>query len=87
MNIRRIVATACRRHPHGAASGAFLSPDPPRVAMGFGSYDESEQEDGTESDLDEEDAVSVHETTHDGDVEVEGDASSEELVERLQDIK
>jgi hypothetical protein len=55
--------------------------------MGFGSYDESEQEDGTESDLDEEDAVSVHETTHDGDVEVEGDASSEELVERLQDIK
>ena len=55
--------------------------------MGFGSYDESEQGEGSDSDIDEEDAVNVHDDDHDGEVSFESDASSEELVERLQDIK
>jgi hypothetical protein len=55
--------------------------------MGFGSYDESEQEDQSGSDIDADDAVNVHEDDHDGEVTFESDASSEELVDRLQDIK
>lgn len=55
--------------------------------MGFGSYDESEQENGDENDFDEDEGVSVHENTHDGDVSVESDMSSDELVDQLQDLK
>lgn len=55
--------------------------------MGFGSYDESEQEDQSGSDIDADDAVNVHEDDHDGEVTFESDASSEELVDRLQAIK
>ncbi|GAA0292580.1 DUF5786 family protein [Halarchaeum salinum] len=56
--------------------------------MGFGSYDESEQENqNTEADYDEEDAVSVHENDHDGSVSFDTGASSGELVDRLQDMK
>ena len=54
--------------------------------MGFGSYDESEQED-QDTDIDTEDAVNVHENDHDGEIAFETDASSEELVDRLQDMK
>ncbi|MHB9287209.1 DUF5786 family protein [Halobacteriales archaeon Cl-PHB] len=55
--------------------------------MGFGSYDESEQEDGEASDFDEDDGVTVHEHTHDGEVNFESEASQEELLDRLEDMK
>ena len=56
--------------------------------MGFGSYDESEQENQEyNADYDEDDGVSAEENTHDGDVEFEFTASNDELLDRLQDIK
>jgi hypothetical protein len=55
--------------------------------MGFGSYDESEQNDQDAGDLDDDEAVSVHENTHDGDVSFESDASQEELIDRLEEMK
>jgi hypothetical protein len=56
--------------------------------MGFGSYDESEQENQEyDTDLDEENGVSTEENAHDGDVEYEFTASNNELLDRLQDIK
>ncbi|MDZ7688069.1 MAG: DUF5786 family protein [Halobacteriales archaeon] len=56
--------------------------------MGFGSYDESEQENQqSESDVDEDDAVSVQDAKHDGEVSYESNASSEELIDKLQEMK
>jgi hypothetical protein len=56
--------------------------------MGFGSYDESEQENQEyDADYDEEDGVSAEENAHDGDVEFEFTASNDELLDRLEDIK
>jgi hypothetical protein len=56
--------------------------------MGFGSYDESEQENQqAESDVDEEDAVTVRDAKHDGEVNYESNASSEELIDKLQEMK
>ena len=56
--------------------------------MGFGSYDESEQENHElDSDLEDDDAVETDRTTHEGDVEYEIGASNDELIDRLQDIK
>lgn len=56
--------------------------------MGFGSYDESEQEkQNSGTDYDDEDAVSVHENDHDGSVSFDTGASSGELVDRLQEMK
>ena len=58
------------------------------ACMGFGSYDESEQENQElDADLDNEDGVDTAENTHDGDVSYEFDASNDELLDRLQDIK
>ena len=58
------------------------------TCMGFGSYDESEQENQElDADLDNEDGVDTAENTHDGDVSYEFDASNDELLDRLQDIK
>ena len=56
--------------------------------MGFGSYDESEQ-DNQEYDTayDDEDGLSTSENEHDGDVEFEFTASNDELLDRLDDIK
>ncbi|UTF53687.1 DUF5786 family protein [Natronosalvus rutilus] len=54
--------------------------------MGFGSYDESEQRD-VEADFDEDGAVESDETNHQGSIEFENGASSEELLDRLKDIK
>lgn len=55
--------------------------------MGFGSYDESEQENQEiDADIDDE-SVTTGESTHDGDVEFEIGASNDELINRLQDIK
>ena len=56
--------------------------------MGFGSYDESEQENQqAENDVDEEDAVTVQNAKHDGEVSYESNASSEELIDKLQEMK
>jgi len=56
--------------------------------MGFGSYDESEQENqALEADEDESEGVTVHENNHDGDVEFETDASTDDLVDKLQSMK
>jgi hypothetical protein len=57
--------------------------------MGFGSYDESEQERQQENDTgsDEDDAVSVHEHDHEGTVSVESDVSTDDLVDRLGEMR
>ncbi|MFT4880715.1 MAG: hypothetical protein ACI9CA_001627 [Natronomonas sp.] len=56
--------------------------------MGFGSYDESEQENQEyDADYDDNDGVSAEENAHDGDVEFEFTASNDELLDRLEDIK
>lgn len=56
--------------------------------MGFGSYDESEQESQEyNTDFDEEDGVSTDEHTHEGSVEFEFNSSNEELLDTLKDIK
>ena len=58
------------------------------TCMGFGSYDESEQDNQEyDTDFDDEDGVNAAEETHDGDVEYEFTASNDELLDRLQDIK
>lgn len=56
--------------------------------MGFGSYDESEQENQeVEADGDDVEAVNVHESEHDGEVTFETDASTDALVNKLGEIK
>jgi hypothetical protein len=54
--------------------------------MGFGSYDESEQQDQN-VEASEDEAVNVHESEFEGDVQFETDASTDELMNQLQDIK
>jgi hypothetical protein len=55
--------------------------------MGFGSYDESEQENQEiETDFDDE-RIGTDDSDHDGDVEFEIGASNDELIDRLQNIK
>lgn len=56
--------------------------------MGFGSYDESEQENqASGSDIDDSESVDVDATDHNGDVSFEADASQDELLDKLQDMK
>jgi len=57
--------------------------------MGFGSYDESEQDNQSidSDDLDADDGVDTAEYEHDGGVDYEIGASNDELLDRLQDIK
>lgn len=57
--------------------------------MGFGSYDESEQErQAVETEFDPEDAeMNDREGEHEGSFEFENGASNDELVSRLKDIK
>lgn len=56
--------------------------------MGFGSYDESEQDNQEyNADLEESDGVSTENTEHDGAVEFEFTASNDELLDKLEDIK
>ncbi len=56
--------------------------------MGFGSYDESEQEN---QQVDEDDAtgegVTVQENKHNGEVSFESDESADSLLDRLQEMK
>ncbi|WP_435347863.1 DUF5786 family protein [Haloarchaeobius sp. HRN-SO-5] len=55
--------------------------------MGFGSYDESEQDNQSiDTDIDEE-SVDSRETDHEGRIEFENGASNDELIDRLKDIK
>ncbi|ELZ29797.1 hypothetical protein C474_12211 [Halogeometricum pallidum JCM 14848] len=56
--------------------------------MGFGSYDESEQESQDyDQDLDENDGVTTSESDHKGEVNFENGASNDELLDRLKEIK
>jgi hypothetical protein len=54
--------------------------------MGFGSYDESEQENHN-ADVEESTALNVHENDHDGEESLEMGAEQDELLDRLQDMK
>ena len=54
--------------------------------MGFGSYDESEQQ-NDDVDVDEDNGVSVHENAHEGTIEFDSDASNDELIAQLQEMK
>jgi hypothetical protein len=54
--------------------------------MGFGSYDESEQ-DSQDVSTDDDEAVSVEKSAHHGSVAFESDASTDELLDQLQDMK
>ena len=57
--------------------------------MGFGSYDESEQREpeyGEEED-DEGGNVDLHQSDHQGSVSFESGASTDDLLERLEDYK
>jgi hypothetical protein len=54
--------------------------------MGFGSYDESEQKDQN-VDTSEDDTVNVHEGDFTGTVEFDTEATTDELVDKLADIK
>jgi hypothetical protein len=56
--------------------------------MGFGSYDESEQDNQDyDADLDDDSGVSTEENSHEGSVDFEIGASNDELIDRLEDIK
>jgi hypothetical protein len=56
--------------------------------MGFGSYDESEQDNQEyDTDFEDDDGVATDESEHDGDVEYEFTASNDELLDRLEEIK
>ncbi|WP_254272918.1 DUF5786 family protein [Haloarcula marina] len=56
--------------------------------MGFGSYDESEQDNQEyDTDFEDEDGLDAEDNAHEGDVEYEFTASNDELLDRLQDIK
>lgn len=55
--------------------------------MGFGSYDESEQQNQNVDAEDDGEGVTVHDNDHEGEVTFETDASTDDLVDRLQDIK
>jgi hypothetical protein len=57
--------------------------------MGFGSYDESEQENQSmDTDLEEGEAVNTSEHDHEGAVEYEfGETTSDDLLDQLSDIK
>ncbi|SDD39159.1 hypothetical protein SAMN05192552_10217 [Natrinema hispanicum] len=56
------------------------------MSMGFGSYDESEQQEQTTNDEDVE-AVNVHENDHHGEMSFESDVSTDELVSQLGSMK
>jgi hypothetical protein len=56
--------------------------------MGFGSYDESEQDNQEyNTDFDDEDGVATGESDHDGSVDFEFTASNDELLSQLDEIK
>jgi hypothetical protein len=59
-----------------------------RAEIGFGRYDESEQEKhDVGGDLDDDSSVATNSQGHDGAVDYEFSASNDELLDRLKDIK
>ncbi len=58
------------------------------ICMGFGSYDESEQDNQEyNTEFEDDDGVSTDENDHEGSVEFEFTASNDELLDKLNDIK
>jgi len=56
--------------------------------MGFGSYDESEQENQNfDTDFEDEDGHDTEENDHAGSVDFDIGASNDELLDRLQEMK
>lgn len=55
--------------------------------MGFGSYDESEQEKQEMDTSDDGAGINIHDSEHDGDVSFETDVSTDALVDKLSEIK
>lgn len=59
--------------------------------MGFGAFDESEQEnheyDTDEVEIDDDDDVKAADATHDGEVKFEGMTDTDSLLNRLDNIK
>ena len=55
--------------------------------MGFGSYDESEQRNHEINADDDEEGVNDRENEHEGKMTFETEASTDDLVEQLKDIK
>lgn len=57
--------------------------------MGFGSYDESEQERQNldSNDVDDASTVTTEENAHDGRIDFENGASNDELLDKLEEIK
>ncbi|MFB6074246.1 MAG: DUF5786 family protein [Haloarculaceae archaeon] len=55
--------------------------------MGFGSYDESEQENQNVETDDDAEGVAVHENDHRGEVSFEADASTDDLIDRLDEMR
>ena len=75
-------------HSGGASGDLIPSQAMALDTMGFGSYDETEQENQQEdTDYDDDEAVNVHETDHDGSVDFESDADEDELLDKLQQMK
>lgn len=67
---------------------SLLATGPVGSHMGFGSYDESEQENQelTTGD-DEAEGINVHESDHDGDVTFEAGVSTDDLISRLGEMR
>ena len=55
--------------------------------MGFGSYDESEQREQKVDDDDGSEGVNLHENAHDGKMTFETGATTNDLVDKLGEIK
>lgn len=55
--------------------------------MGFGSYDESEQKDQDVESDDDAEGINVHKNDHEGDVSFDTEESTEDLVNKLDDIR
>jgi hypothetical protein len=56
--------------------------------MGFGSYDESEQENQEMNASDDEaEGINIHDSDHDGEVQFETDVPTDTLVDKLDDMK
>lgn len=55
--------------------------------MGFGSYDESEQQNQDVTADNDGEGVSVHDNDYEGKIKFETDASTDDLVDQLAEIK
>ena len=77
-----------RANPAGDQTGSFFRATPLDQDMGFGSYDESEQQNQDVGAEDEEsEGVRVHENEHEGTVTYESEATTDALLDQLAEIK